>query len=820
MRISNTGTTTTYLRRGCLSFLYSNSPKTIVTHSVDATIVKTGFNPNTSCFNFHLNDLVANGQVAKAHQLFDQMPDSNTYSLNILISGYVKSGNLPRARELFDGMSFRTVVSWTILIGGYSQHNQPVGAFKLYAEMCRWGTIPDYVTFATLLSCCDDTLKTKTISQVHTHIVKLGFDRALMVCNSLVDAYCKTGSLELANRLFMKMLIKDSVTFNTMITGLSNDGLNNQAIDLFTEMHSWGIRPSEFTFAAVICAGMGLNDIHLGQQFHAHVIKANFVWNVFVSNAFLDFYSKHDSIDDAKKLFDEMSLLDCVSYNVIITGFVWAGKLNESLNLFRELQWTNFNRKQFPFATMLSLAANELNLDMGRQIHAQALVTEANLDILIGNALVDMYAKCDRFEEANMIFASLPHGSSVPWTALISACVQKGFYDEALHLFKQMRKAYVYGDQATFASTLRAAANLTTLTLGKQLHCIMFTLGCMPNVFCGSSLLDMYAKCGYIKDAMQVFVEMPSRNIVSWNAMISAYAQEGDGKATLKTFEELIKSGLKPDSVSFLGVLTACSHRGLVEEGLAHFKSMTQRYQIDVKREHYASMVDLLCRCGQFGEAEKLMHEMPFEPDEIMLSSVLRSCRVHKNQEFAKRAADALFNMEVLRDAAPYVNMSNIYAEAGKWEDVSKVKKAMKDRGVKKVTAYSWVETNHHIHVFTANDRTHPQIEDIRKKIDVLWRKMEEEGYEPDTSVILQNVNEEIKVESLKYHSERLAIAFALISTPEGSPIVVMKNLRACMDCHAAIKVISKIVRRDIIVRDSSRFHHFRGGSCSCGDYW
>ncbi|KVI00821.1 Pentatricopeptide repeat-containing protein [Cynara cardunculus var. scolymus] len=812
MRLVNT-------KRRCFPLSYSLCTKTTVTHSVDATIIKTGFNPKTSRSNFKLNDLVANGQVAQAHQLFDQMRRRNTYSVNTLISGYVKSGNLSRARDLFDGMPVRTEVSWTILIGGYSQHNQPIGAFKLYAEMCRWGTVPDYVTFATLLSCCNETLMTKTVTQVHSHIVKLGFSGTLKVCNSLVDAYCKTGTLELANRLFLEMPIKDTVTFNAMITGYSSDGLNNQAINLFIEMQGSGIMPSEFTFAAVICASMGLNDVSLGHQFHTLVIKGNLFWSVFVSNAFLDFYSKHNCIHDAKRLFDEMPLRDCVSYNVIITGFVWAGKVKESLDIFHELQSTSFNRKQFPFATMLSLAATELNLKIGRQIHAQAMVTEADSDILVGNALVDMYARCDSFEEAKAIFASLPDRSAVPWTAIISAYVQKGFYDEALQFFKKMRQDYVYGDQATFASTLRASANLTSLSLGKQLHSAMVALGCISNVFCGSSLVDMYAKCGHIKEAIQAFKEMPVRNIVSWNAMISAYAQDGDGEATLRTSEELVKSGLQPDSVSFLGILTACSHRGLVEQGLAHFKSMTQRHRLTIKREHYTSMVDLLCRCGQFGEAERLMNEMPFEPDEIMLSSVMRSCRVHKNQDFAKMAADALFRMEILRDAAPYVNMSNIYAEAGQWEDVSKVKKAMKDRGVKKVTAYSWVEVNHHVHVFTANDRTHPQIEDIRMKIDVLGRKMEEEGYKPDTSVILQNVNEEVKVESLKYHSERLAIAFALMRAPEGSPIVVMKNLRACVDCHAAIKVISKIVGRDIVVRDSSRFHRFRNGCCSCGDY-
>ncbi|GJX02381.1 putative pentatricopeptide repeat-containing protein [Tanacetum coccineum] len=746
------------------------------------------------------------------------MPHTNTFSSNTLLSGYVKSGNLARAHEFLDTMDVRTAVSWTILIGGYSQHNLPLEGFKVYAEMCKWGTLPDYVTFATLLSGCKEMVM---ISQVHSHVLRLGFGLTVIVCNSLVDAYCKSGSVEMGGRVFGEMGVRDSVTFNAMISGYSNVGMNDQAIKLFKEMQCAGVMASEFTYAAVICAGMGMNAVPLGQQFHALVVKANFVWNVFVSNAFLDFYSKHDSIADAKRLFDEMSLVDCVSYNVIITGFVWAGKLKEALNLFRELQWTNFDRKQFPFATMLSLAASELNLKMGRQIHAQALVTEANMDILVGNALVDLYAKCERFEEANVIFASLPqNGSSVPWTAIISAYVQQGLYDEAVQLFKQMRKAYVYGDQATYASTIRASANLTSLSLGKQLHSVIVTLGCMSNVFCGSSLLDMYAKCGFIKEAIQVFDEMPSRNIVSWNAMISAYAQDGDGESTLRTFEELVRSGLQPDSVSFLGVLTACSHRGLVEEGRAHFKSMTERYKITIKREHYASMIDLLCRCAQFAEAERLMDEMPFAPDEIMLSSIMRSCRVYKNQDFAKRAADAVFNMEVLRDAAPYVNMSNIYAEAGQWEDVSRVKKAMKDRGIKKVTAYSWVEANHNVHVFTANDRTHPQIEDIRKRIDVLWRKMEEEGYKPDTSMILQNVSEEVKVESVKYHSERLAIAFALISTPKGSPIVVMKNLRACIDCHAAIKVISKIVGRDIIVRDSSRFHHFRDGCCSCGDYW
>ena len=801
----------------------SQSPKlplNDVHHFIDARIIKTGFNPQTCRFNFRVIGFLQRGELSHARQLFDQMPQKNTISTNMMISGYVKSGNLSYARELFDAMVERTAVTWTILIGGYSQSNQFREAFKLFAAMCRWGTEPDYITFATLLSGCSDSETANEVVQVHAHIVKLGFDSTLMVCNSLVDAYCKTRCLDLACQLFQEMPERDCVTLNAMITGFSRDGMNEDAIKLFMHMQRFGFKPSEFTFAAVLCAGIGLDDIVFGQQIHSFVVKTNFVWNVFVGNALLDFYSKHSRVLEARKFFDEMLELDGVSYNVIISGYAWDGQFKESLDLFRELQYTRFDRRQFPLATLLSIAANTLDLEMGRQIHSQAIVSTADSEVLVGNSLVDVYAKCGRFEEAKKIFANLAHKSTVPWTAMISGYVQKGLHEESLNLFNEMRRTNVSADQATFASILRASANLASLSLGKQLHSFVIRSGFMSNVFSGSALVDMYAKCGSLKDALQSFKEMPERNPVSWNALISAYAQNGDGVGTLMSFEQMVQSGFQPDSVSFLSVLTACSHCGHIDKALQYFNSMTQVYKLVPKKEHYASLVDVLCRSGRFDEAEKLMAQMPFEPDEIMWSSVLNSCRIHKNQELAKKAADQLFSMEELRDAAPYVNMSNIYAAVGQWDNVGKVKKAMRDRGVKKVPAYSWVEIKHKNHVFSANDKSHPQMGDIMRKIDMLAKQMEKEGYKPDTSCALHNVGEEIKAESLKYHSERLAIAYALISTPEGSPILVMKNLRACTDCHAAIKVISRIVAREITVRDSSRFHHFRDGFCSCGDYW
>ncbi|GAB2274160.1 hypothetical protein Dimus_008929 [Dionaea muscipula] len=766
-------------------------------YAVDARMVKTGFDPNTSRRNFQMEGLLRRGEILSARKLFDQMPSRNIVSVNTLISGYVKSGDLRGARELFDGMTARTNVSWTIIIGGYARFGHPVEAFRLYCQMYGLGMMPDHVTFTTLLSGLNDVEMWIHVIQVHAHILTLGFESVLQVCNTLVDCYSKSGHLDLASRLFNEIPQRDSVTYNSLIAGYSNAGLNQQAVDLFFRMQNAGFEPSEFTFAAILSAATGLGDLTLGHQVHGLVIKTNFAGDVFMGNALLDLYSKHHYAEDAKMFFSKMPEVDGVSYNVIISCLAWEGKYEEALDLFQELQYLDFIRAELPFSTLLSIAANTLNLEMGRQIHCQCIVVAARLELQVGNALVDMYAKCGQFKEANMIFKSLAHQGKVPWTAMISALVQKGLYEEGLKIFLDMHRASVGPDQATFASILRASASLASLSLGKQMHSILVRSGFLPNVFCGSALIDMYAKCGSMVDGIQVFKEMPNRNIVSWNALLSAYAQNGDGSGTIELFKDMVSAGLHPDSVSFLNILTACSHSGLVKEGLQYFDDMTHAYHLEPRREHYASIVDVLCRSGLFDRAERLMAQMPFEPDDIMLSSVLNSCRIHKNQKLAKKVADQLFNME-LKDAAAYVNMSNIYAGAGQWHNVAEVKKAMRDRGIKKEPAYSWVEVEHKIHIFSANDKSHPQWKNILRKIDSLSRKMEEQGHKPDTGCALHNWDENVKAESLKYHSERIAIAFALISTPEGSPILVMKNLRTCADCHAAIKVISKIVGREI----------------------
>lgn len=723
----------------------------------DSRMIKTGFDPYTCRVNFHLKRLVDSLDIGGARQVFDEMSDRNTVSETSMLLGYVKVGNLCGAREFFDSIVHKTAVAWTILIGAYSQKNHFKYAFGIYAEMIRVGSErPDKVTFATLLSgCCDGADAYKEVVQIHGHVFKLGFDMDIKVCNTLLDSYWKFHCLDLALQLFTEMQNKDCVSFNVMITGHSKCQMYEGAMKLFFEMRHLGLKPSDFTFAAVFCAGIGLDCVLLGLQVHGLAIRSNFVSNVYVANAVLDFYLKKDCIDDAMKLFDEIPELDGVSYNIMITGFANNERYKESVNIFGRLQLTRYNRSEFPFATMLSVAANVQNVEMGRQIHAQTILTMANSQVLVVNALVDMYAKCNKFDEANVVFANMACKTNVPWTAIISAYVQKGFYEEALKLFNDMHRDGILSDHSTFASILKACANLASLSIGKQVHACITRVGFMVNVFCGSALVDMYAKCGSIKDATQIFQEMPIRNIVSWNALIFAYAQNGDGESTFVSFNQMIRSGLLPDMVSFLGVLTACSNLGLVDEGRRHFNSMIQKYGLVPRKEHYTTMVDLLCRKGEFKAAEKLIAEMPFEATEIMWSSFLNSCRIHKNQQLAQKIANKLFNMENLRDAASYIIMSNIYAETGDWESAATIKKAMRRCGIKKSTAYSWVEIGNKVHVFTSNDTKHPHIELIEENIDSLSEQMEKEGYKPSTAhALLYQVDEEIRIESLKYHSE------------------------------------------------------------------
>eukprot|EP01018_Ginkgo_biloba_P027163 Gb_22477 [translate_table: standard] len=556
-----------------------------------------------------------------------------------------------------------------------------------------------------------------------------------------------------------------------------------------------------------------------GKLVHAHMNEKGFLTDSLLLNTLVNMYIKCGSLANARRVFDQMSQRDVLSWTIMIAAYARHGFAKEALALFCQMPQTGIQPNQFTFASVLPACANLAALEQGKDIHEEIIRSGFQCDLFVANALVDMYAKCGHIENARDVFDKMPQRDVVSWTAIITGCAQNGHVDEALKLFRQMRLAGVKPNLKTFASVLPACGDLAALEQGMEIHEEIVRSGLQADVFVESALVDMYAKCGSIEKAYDLFGKMHQRNAISWTAMIAGYAMHGYGKEALMLFEQMQHSGTKPDHVTLVCVLSACCHAGLVDQGRQYFDLMSKYYHIAPTMEHYGCMVDLLGRSGRLDEAEDFIHKMPIKPNVTVLGCLLGACRVHNNIELGERVAKYIFELDP-KNATPYVLLSNIYAAAGRWDDIEKVRKMMRDRGVTKKPGCSWIEVNKQVHAFLVGDRSHPQTQEIYAELERLSRQMLAAGYVPDTRFALNDLEVEQKEQVLCHHSEKLAIAFGLINTPPGTTIRIIKNLRVCGDCHSATKFISKIVSREIVVRDGTRYHHFKDGQCSCGDYW
>uniref|UniRef100_A0A7N1A0A4 DYW domain-containing protein n=1 Tax=Kalanchoe fedtschenkoi TaxID=63787 RepID=A0A7N1A0A4_KALFE len=329
----------------------------------------------------------------------------------------------------------------------------------------------------------------------------------------------------------------------------------------------------------------------------------------------------------------------------------------------------------------------------------------------------------------------------------------------------------------------------------------------------------MYAKSGNIDDSLQIFKSLESKDTAVWNAMLVGLAQHGKGEEAISLFQAMTSSGFQPDKVTFIGVLSACSHSNLFMKSYEHFNAMSRQYGIKPEIEHYSCLVDALARGGLVQEAEKVISSMPFEPSAAMYRVVLSACRIERDAETGRRAAEKLMELEP-SDPSPYILLYNIYAAGNRWDEAVEARSLMRKVSVKKDPGFSYVDSHNRVHLFTSDDKSHPQADLIYAKLYEMMRNIKEEGYAPATDVVLLDVEDEEKEKWLWHHSEKLAVAFALVSTPPGKPIRVIKNIRICSDCHSAFKCVSKFYRREIILRDANRFHRIVDGVCSCGDFW
>ncbi|KAL5070125.1 hypothetical protein RYX36_021012 [Vicia faba] len=751
---------------------------------IHARIIKHGLQLSAFLMNNLLNFYSKTSSFTDAHRLFAEMPLKTTFSWNILLASYAKGGNIETARRLFDEIPQPDSVSWNSMIVGYNQMGLFYTSIYTFLKMISSGVSPNQFTFTNVLASCVATGTLDIGNKVHSFVVKLGLTGVVPVANSLLNMYAKSGDSAMAKVVFDRMRLRDKSTWNIMIS-----------------MH---------------------------MQF--------------------------GRLDTALALFDQMTDRDIVSWNSIIAGYCHQGYDVKALETFSYMfRSSSLKPDKFTLGSVLSACANLESLKLGKQLHA--FIVRADIDIsgALGNALISMYAKSGAVKIARTIvelrgtsslnviaFTSLLNGyvkigdvnpareifdslkcrDVVAWTAMIVGYAQNGLLNDALELFRLMITEGTRPNSYTLAALLSVFSSLASLDHGKQLHATAIRLEEVSSVSVGNALITMYSRSGCIKDARKVFNQVcTERDTLTWTSMIIALAQHGLGNKAIELFEEMLKSNLKPDHITYVGVLSACTHVGLVEQGKRYFNLMKNVHRIEPTPSHYACMIDLFGRAGLMEDAYNFIISMPIEPDVIAWGSLLSSCRVHKNMDLAKVAAEKLLLIDPNNSGA-YSALANTLSACGKWEDAAKIRKLMKVREVKKEQGFSWVQIQNKVHIFGVEDALHPQRDAIYRMMSKIWKEIKKMGFTPDTDSVLHDLEQEVKEQILRHHSEKLAIAFALINSPGYTTLRIMKNLRVCNDCHSAIKYISKLVGREIIVRDVTRFHHFKDGSCSCQDYW
>lgn len=614
----------------------------------------------------------------------------------------------------------------------------------------------------------------KELKQVHAQIILNGLIQEILTVGKLV-AFCSTstaGDIRYARFVFDRIAEPNKFMYNSLIRGYSNSKNPIEALFLYRQMMGGGLSPNHFTFPFVlkVCA-FQLAFVE-ALAIHVHVIKLGFGSQVFVLNALLHVYAVCGSIQYARKLFDDIPEKNLVSWNSMIGGYSRMGCCKEASSLFRVMTDLGIEPDNFTLVNLLSVCSQTGSFDLGRVIHFYIETNGVEIDLFVKNALVDMYAKCgdlvsaqtlfDMIQEKSVVswtsmvgayarhglldlarseFDKMPERNVVSWNSMISCYVQHELFSEAKDLFTKMEASNVQPDEATLVSVLTACSQIGDLVMGQKIHNYICNNNIEPSVTISNSLIDMYAKCGLLDTASNLFFQMPERNVVSWNVMIGALAMHGRAIDAVDLFARMESDGVHPDGITFVGLLCACSHGGLLDAGLCYFEAMSPFYGVRREIEHYACMIDLLGRGGRLKEAVKLVGGMPMKPDVVVWGALLGACRMHGNAEIGRLVLKQLLELEPYKGGL-YTLISNIYCEANMWEDAKNIRKLMNERGFRKCRALSLIEVDGSVHEFLVDDKRHEISSHIYSLLHQLSDHMTSISYSLNTSRTSLNVDE------------------------------------------------------------------------------
>ncbi|XP_022159626.1 pentatricopeptide repeat-containing protein At5g48910-like isoform X1 [Momordica charantia] len=618
------------------------------------------------------------------------------------------------------------------------------------------------------------------LSQVHGLVLRSGHFQDHYVSGALLKCYANPhfSNLDFALKVFSSIPNPNVFIWNIVIKGCVENNKPFEAIYFYGRMVT-DARPNKFTYPTLFKACSVTQADQEGRQIHGHVVRHGLGSDMHIRSAGIQMYASFGSLEDAFQLFDNGES-DVVCWNTMIDGYMKFGDLEAAKGLFERMPTRNTGS---------------------------------------WNVMINGFAKGGKLDDARKVFDEMSERDEITWSSMVDGYVSAGCYKEALEIFHQMQREKIGPGRFILSSVLAACSSIGAVDQGRWVHAYLKRNSIKLDAVLGTALLDMYAKCGRLDMAWEVFEEVEEREVFTWNAMIGGLAIHGRAEDALELFSKMQKGRLKPNGITLVGVLSACAHAGLVDKGLRIFENMKEFYGIEPEMEHYGCVVDLLGRSGLFSEAEVLISSMPMKPNAAVWGALLGACKIHGNVELAERVGTILLELEP-HNSGRYALLSNIYAKAGRFDDVAKIRKKMKERGIKTLPGVSTVDLNGTVHEFKMGDGSHPLMKEIYSMLEKIKERLQMAGYSPDTSQVLFDIEEEEKESALQYHSEKLAIAFGLINTLPGKTIHIVKNLRVCDDCHLAMKLISQIYNREIIVRDRVRYHHFRNGTCSCRDFW
>lgn len=701
--------------------------------------------------------------------------------------------------------------------------------FREALALIKEGTKIEPFYYIPVLQECINKNSISESQIVHAHMIKTGTHADFFVMAFLVNVYAKCGAMTRARKVFDHLPRRNVVAWTTLVTGYVQNSQPEVAIEVFPEMLKSGSFPSNYTLGIALNACSSLKSIQLGKQFHAFIIKYRIDCDSSVGNALCSLYSTFGSLESVVKAFQRIGEKNMISWTAIISACGDHGKAAMGLRFFNEMLLEDIEPNEFTLTSVLSLCCAMLSLGVGTQVHSLCIKLGYESNIHITNSVLYLYLKCGYIDEAQNLFNKMEFMNLVTWNAMIAgharamdlakddlSAHQSGI--EALSMYLKLNRLGMKPDLFTLSSILTICAKLLALEQGEQIHAQTIKSGFLSDVIVGTALTNMYNKCGSIERASKAFVEMSTRTLISWTSMITSFAQHGQSQQALLLFEDMRLAGVRPNQITFVGVLAACCHAGMVEEALGYFEMMQKEYKIKPVMDHYGCLIDMFVRLGQLDEAFDIVKKMDLEPSEFIWLLLIAGCRNHGNEELGFYAAEQLLKLKP-KDIETYVMLLNMYISAERWTDVSMVRKLMNEEKLGKLKDWSWISIKDKVYSFKTNCRLHPHNAEMYTVLDELLDKAKSHGYELLETMDVTDEEEEEKTFSFDvYHSEKLAVAFGLLNTQNDAPIRVTKSITMCKDCHNFIKVVSLLTNRKIIIRDGKRLHKFVNGHCSCAD--